>query len=140
MLPTFPRAEQVKGTYFFDENWDRGTAWYRSHFATRAARAVVGRRLGYAPITFEASPYYLFVQALRSFEVPREREVQAVLDEALARHDIPDPAELGLLEEELVNSLLREGSPEARARARELLPSLLTHPAQTRTTRAGCGC
>ena len=44
------------------------------------------------------------------------------------KRQIPDPAELGLLEEELVNSLLREGSPEARARARELLPSLLTRP------------
>ena len=60
VLPTFPRAEQVKGTYFFDENWNRGTAWYRSHFPSEATRSVVGRRLGYAPITFEASPYYLF--------------------------------------------------------------------------------
>jgi len=72
--------------------------------------------------------HLLMVQALRSFEVPREREVQAVLTEALARHDIPDPAELGLLEEELVGSLLREGTPEARARARALLPDLLTRP------------
>ena len=72
--------------------------------------------------------HLLFVQALRSFEVPREREIQAILDEALARHDIPDPAELGLLEEQLVDSLLREGSLESRARARELLPGLLTRP------------
>lgn len=60
VLPTFPRAEQVKGTYFFDENWERGTAWYRSHFPTTATRSLVERRLGYPPVTFEASPYYLF--------------------------------------------------------------------------------
>lgn len=72
--------------------------------------------------------HLLFVQALRRFEVPREREIQAALDEALARHDIPDPAELGLLEEELVDSLLREGSPESRSRARSLVPMLLSRP------------
>jgi hypothetical protein len=72
--------------------------------------------------------HLLFVQALRRFEVPREREIQAALDEALARHDIPDPAELGLLEEALVDSLLREGSPEARSRARSLIPMLLARP------------
>ena len=60
MLPTFPAAQNVKGTYFFDEGWHRGERWYRSHFPTRATRAVTARRLGYAPATFEASPYYLF--------------------------------------------------------------------------------
>lgn len=72
--------------------------------------------------------HLLFVQALRRFEVPREREIQAALDEVLARHDIADPAELALLEEELIGSLLREGSPEAHERARELLPGLLARP------------
>lgn len=60
VLPTFPRAEHVKGTYFFDERWTEGEAWYRSHFPTRARRALAERRLGYPPIAFEASPYYLF--------------------------------------------------------------------------------
>jgi hypothetical protein len=60
MLPTFPRAEKIKGTYFFDENWGRGERWYRSHFATEATRALAARRFGYRPATFEASPYYLF--------------------------------------------------------------------------------
>lgn len=72
--------------------------------------------------------HLLFVQALRRFDVPREREIQAALDEVLARHDIADPAELGLLEEELIGSLLREGSPEAHARARELMPGLIARP------------
>jgi len=60
ILPTFPRAEQIKGTYFFDEEWGRGERWYRSHFPTDRARARAARRLGYEPIAFEASPYYLF--------------------------------------------------------------------------------
>jgi hypothetical protein len=60
VLPTFPRAEQIKGTYYFDEEWARGPRWYRSHFPTTWARRRAARRLGYAPIAFEASPYYLF--------------------------------------------------------------------------------
>jgi len=60
VLPTFPRAENIKGTYFFDEGWGRGEAWYRSHFPTAARRARAARSLGYEPITFEATPYYLF--------------------------------------------------------------------------------
>jgi hypothetical protein len=60
VLATFPRAEHIKGTYFFDEEWHRGERWYRSHFPTDRERARVASSLGYAPIAFEASPYYLF--------------------------------------------------------------------------------
>lgn len=60
ILPTFPRAEQIKGTYFFDEEWARGERWYRSHFPTDRERAKAAERLGYQPVAFEASPYYLF--------------------------------------------------------------------------------
>src|SRR5690606_30078061 len=60
VLPTFPRAQEIKGTYFFDENWHRGERWYLSHFPTVERRRWVERRLGRPPISFEASPYYLF--------------------------------------------------------------------------------
>ena len=60
ILPTFPRAEQIKGTYYFDEEWHRGDRWYRSHFPTDRQRAKAAQHLGYEPVTFEASPYYLF--------------------------------------------------------------------------------
>lgn len=60
ILPMFPRAEKLKGTYFFDENWAQGERWYRAHFPTTAARALVQRRTGHRPISLEASPYYLF--------------------------------------------------------------------------------
>jgi len=58
--PLFPRAQKIKGTYFFDENWARGERWYRSHFPTRAALALLRRRTGATPRVGEASPYYLF--------------------------------------------------------------------------------
>lgn len=50
-----------KGVHFFDERFDRGVAWYRSNFPTRATRALVGRRRHVDRVlTGEASPYYLF--------------------------------------------------------------------------------
>jgi hypothetical protein len=60
VLPTFPRAQNLKGIYYFDENFHRGDAWYRSHFATTATRRLRARPLGYEPVTVDASPYYLF--------------------------------------------------------------------------------
>jgi hypothetical protein len=58
-LPQFP-ASRSKGTYFFTDFYDRGEAWWRSHFATTRTREAAERRLGYRPVTGEASPYYLF--------------------------------------------------------------------------------
>lgn len=60
ILATFPRAEQIKGTYYFDEEWAKGDVWYRSHFPTDRTRAKRESELGYRPVAFEASPYYLF--------------------------------------------------------------------------------
>ena len=48
----------AKEVQFFSSHWQRGEGWYRSHFPIRATR---GRRAGRrAPLTFEATPYYLF--------------------------------------------------------------------------------
>jgi hypothetical protein len=60
VMPLFPRAEKVKGTYYFDENYARGERWYRSHFPTHRSRERLGEQLGYRPVAGEASPYYLF--------------------------------------------------------------------------------
>lgn len=57
VLPMFPAAQDLKSPHYFDLDFDRGEAWYRSHFATRRARRA--RREG-MPVTGEASPYYLF--------------------------------------------------------------------------------
>ena len=45
MLDLFPRPENLKGMYYFDEQFGRGDRWYRSHFPMRAAaRPRHGRR------------------------------------------------------------------------------------------------
>ncbi len=49
----------LKGIHYFDTNYDKGLAWYRSHFPMeklRRRRADEGRSV----LTGEASPYYMF--------------------------------------------------------------------------------
>lgn len=46
-----------KEVHFLSMHWTRGEGWYRAHFPLRARKA--GRRPT-APLTFEATPYYLF--------------------------------------------------------------------------------
>lgn len=57
--PLFPRPENRKGMYYFDEQFGRGDRWYRSHFPLRSRR---DRRIGSATPTVvgEATPYYLY--------------------------------------------------------------------------------
>ena len=87
VLPTFPGAQKIKGTYFFDEEWARGERWYRSHFPTETARRRAARRLGYDPIAFEASPYYLFHPhaAVRAKQVVPDALVVALLRDPVER-------------------------------------------------------
>ena len=65
MMPLVPSAarlplrENQKGVHYFDTATHRGDRWYRSHFATRPARAMRRRATG-AAFTAEASPYYFF--------------------------------------------------------------------------------
>jgi hypothetical protein len=54
-----PMRENMKGIHYFDSDMRRSVRWYRSHFATRPARALRARRAG-TTFTAEASPYYLF--------------------------------------------------------------------------------
>ena len=49
----------VKGVKYFDENWQRGQLWYRSHFPTVTYRALLARG-GVPVVSGEASPSYLF--------------------------------------------------------------------------------
>lgn len=57
--PLFPARETRKGTYFFDVNYERGEAWYRSHFPTRMAHDRRQRRSADPLAIGEATPYYL---------------------------------------------------------------------------------
>lgn len=49
-----------KGVHYFDTHHDKGPNWYRGHFPTRFRARRVQRATGHAPITGEASPYYMF--------------------------------------------------------------------------------
>lgn len=60
VMPLFPRAQKLKGLYYFDENFERGERWYRSFFPTAASRALAARRTGHRVVAGEAAPYYLY--------------------------------------------------------------------------------
>jgi hypothetical protein len=51
-------APSAKEIHYFNmpHNFARGEGWYRAHFPTRRAMAAVSARLGYAPVTGEATP------------------------------------------------------------------------------------
>ena len=59
--PLVSSARFTKGTHFFDREYQRGTAWYRSHFPSVTEQAV--RRMrhhGACPLAGESSSYYIF--------------------------------------------------------------------------------
>ena len=51
--PFFPAGSDLKSPHYFDLNYERGEAWYRSHFASRPLGGTPG-------LIGESSPYYLF--------------------------------------------------------------------------------
>ena len=53
-------ARLTKGVHWFDTDYGRSEAWYRSHFPSRRIRDAAARRLGYEPVVGEGSPYYMF--------------------------------------------------------------------------------
>jgi hypothetical protein len=60
VLGLFPQSRGKKSTDYFFKETERGDAWYRSHFHTSLHRSQLEKRLGYAPVGGEASPYYLW--------------------------------------------------------------------------------
>lgn len=60
VLGLFPQSRGKKSTDYFFKETARGDRWYRSHFHTTPYRDRLGRRLGYAPVGGEASPYYVW--------------------------------------------------------------------------------
>jgi len=49
-----------KEVHYFDRNYERGVSWYRSHFPTFMAVAMVERRTRIRPAVGETTPAYLF--------------------------------------------------------------------------------
>lgn len=77
----FPRAMKIKGVHYFDSNYLRGPAWYRSHFPTSTELGSLRRHLEYRPRVGEASPYYLFhpLAAVRAAELVPSAKIVVVL-------------------------------------------------------------
>ncbi len=60
VLGLFPQLRGRKSTDYFFKEQHRGDAWYRSHFHARSYRGLLARRVGYRPLSGEASPFYLW--------------------------------------------------------------------------------
>ncbi|MDN5855086.1 MAG: sulfotransferase domain-containing protein, partial [Actinomycetia bacterium] len=60
ILGLYPQSRDKKGTEYFFRHTIEDSAWYRSHFHTETYRRLRERRLGYRPLSGEASPYYLW--------------------------------------------------------------------------------
>lgn len=58
--PLIYSANYHKGVNYFDVNYARNLSWYQGHFPTAAALRQRSRGTAGAPITFEASGYYMF--------------------------------------------------------------------------------
>jgi Sulfotransferase domain len=73
-----------KEVHFLSRHWDRGEGWYRAHFPLRARKT--GRRSA-APLTFEATPYYLFhpLAADRAAELLPDARLLVLLRDPVAR-------------------------------------------------------
>jgi ribosomal protein S4 len=83
----------------------------------------------------DAHSHLLVARSLMAFRPRREREAMQALEQALARPSLRDATGLGLIEERLVAALIRAGTAEDLARARELLPRLLARPADRRARK-----
>jgi hypothetical protein len=77
---------------YFNRHYANGEGWYRAHFASRVHRSVLARRHGREPLTFEATPAYLFhpLAPARAVEVVGDARLVAVLrnpvDRALSHY------------------------------------------------------
>ena len=54
----FPQIRGRKSTDYFYKEHGRGDRWYKSHFHTEGYRKLMQLKLGYRPVSGEASPYY----------------------------------------------------------------------------------
>jgi hypothetical protein len=58
--PAILKAVWHKGVHYFDLNYDKGMAWYRSHFPLELTASRLERQVGVTPLTYESSPYYMW--------------------------------------------------------------------------------
>ena len=54
------RLPWTREVHYFDNHYERGSAWYRSHFPLKARARQAARAAGTEPAAFESGPYYMF--------------------------------------------------------------------------------
>ena len=60
LVPRLFPAWNTKTSHYFEDNWTRGEAWYRSHFPTTRRHMALERRHGGPVKVGEAAPLYMF--------------------------------------------------------------------------------
>jgi hypothetical protein len=60
LVPRLFPAWNTKTSHYFEDNWTRGEAWYRSHFPTARGRTALERKHGGPSKVGEAAPLYMF--------------------------------------------------------------------------------
>lgn len=131
-------ADAVAAKRALAEPEDPAPLRYRFVIAQRtrnAALALHHARLWRAVDPQRAASHIAVAQALRAHDPPRLAEAQAALDTALEEADIETYADRGLIEEELVRTLIDLADEDSIARAKDLVPELLGRPASREVQR-----
>lgn len=131
-------ADAVAAKRALAEPEDPAPLRYRFVIAQRARNAALAlhhARLWRAVDPRRAASHIAVAQALRAHDPPRLAEAQAALDTALEEADIETYADRGLIEEELVRTLIDLADEDSIARAKDLVPELLNRPASREVQR-----
>jgi len=105
---------------------------YRTNVALRSGNAALAlhhARLWQAVQPRHAAPHVAMARALRAHDPPRLQRGRQVLDAALKEAELISYAERGLVEEELVRTLIDLADDASMQRARELSEVMLSRPA-----------
>lgn len=79
----FPQVRGKKSTDYYFADRNHSERWYRSHFHTEHIRTLHTRRHGYRPLSFEASPYYIWDPRIApriASNAPRTKAILLVRD------------------------------------------------------------
>ena len=79
VLGMFPQIRGKKSTDFYFADRQHQDAWYRSHFHTDAHRRLLERQIGYRPLSFEASPYYMWDPRIAAAVAARAPATKAIV-------------------------------------------------------------
>lgn len=83
ILGMYPRARSKKSTDYYFADRQQSQRWYRSHFHSKTYKHILSRKLHYRPLSFEASPYYVWdprIAARISREAPSTKAILLLRD------------------------------------------------------------